>query len=155
MSEHNFTHSFPENGYPLAKFMMGREIEFGPCDNVINLRLFGVYGKYEDYTRRFISNNICRILSELPISMNRDMKFDYIYVNDLCQIVDQLITTTPLKERSYNLCSGNPVSLKFLADKIVEGMEYDGDIIVRQEGMNPEYTGDPRKFFNEFGVFDY
>ena len=63
----------------------------------MNLRLFGVYGEFEDYSRRFISNNICRVLSGLPISMNRDMKFDYIYMNDLCFIIEKVILKSDFK----------------------------------------------------------
>lgn len=155
MNEEKILHSYPESGYPLAKFVTGKEIEFGAFNNAINLRLFGVYGEYEDFKRRFISNNICRVLSGHEISMNRDMNFDYIYVKDLCFIVDQLITNVSLKERSYNLCSGQSTSLRKLADTIADAIGYQGKIIVKEEGKNPEYSGDPSKFFNEFGAFNF
>ena len=155
MIEHKFTSSYPENGYPLAKFLMAREIELGPCKNAVNLRLFGVYGEYEDHSRRFISNNICRVLSGLPLSMNQDMKFDYIYVYDLCKIIDEIINKNLLSERSYNLCSGKPVTLKHLAHLIARQMDYKDEIIIKKTGMNHEYSGNPKKFFAEFGMFDF
>ena len=53
---------------------IAKDIEINPR-NIYNLRVFGIFGKYEDHTRRFISNNICRVLCGLDISMNKNMLF--------------------------------------------------------------------------------
>ena len=34
-------------------------------------------------------------------------------------------------------------------------MGIDAKIIVKNEGMNPEYSGDPSKLFNEIGEFKF
>ena len=155
MDETKALNSYPESGYALAKFLIGREIDFGPCDNIINLRLFGVFGEYENYTRRFISNSICRVLSGLPLTINRDMKFDYIYISDLCQVVEKIILKDTLQSRSYNFCSGQPLKLSYIADKISRIMLYDGPIIIKQKGFNPEYSGNPNKLLQEIEPFSF
>ena len=154
MTEDKSVESFPDNGYFLSKFVQGREIEYGPIDNLMNLRLFGVYGEFEDYSRRFISNNICRVLSGLPISMNRDMKFDYIYMNDLCFIIEKVILKSDFKYKTYNVCSGKPVKLSDLAKIIKDVMSVNDDIIIKNSGLNPEYSGDSTKIQLEMGQFD-
>jgi len=154
MSESRAIDSFPANGYFLSKFVQGREIEYGPIGNLMNIRLFGVYGEYEDYSRRFISNNICRVLSGLPISMNRDMKFDYIYINDLCVIIEKIILKNDFKYKSYNVCSGKPVRLTSLAKIIKETMSVEKDILIKNSGENPEYSGDASRIEKEMGEFD-
>ena len=44
--------------YGYSKYEIAKNIE-SKQRNIYNLRVFGIYGKYEDYKRRFISNNIC------------------------------------------------------------------------------------------------
>ena len=83
MEEDYSKNSFPESGYELSKYLCGREIENCQFNNVFNLRLFGVYGKYERYDLRPVSNNILRALSGLPIKIYQDIvqHFFRIFVN--------------------------------------------------------------------------
>jgi GDP-L-fucose synthase len=116
--------------------------------------VFGIYGKYEDYTRRFISNNICRVLAGKDISINRNMLFDYLYVNDFSRMLEIFIKNDPL-QKSYNICTSDPIDFLTYAAMIrdVDG----GDLIieVKQEGMNTEYSGDNTRFLQEFGNFSF
>ena len=48
MKEHYSTNSFPAEGYPFSKWVIGNEIERNILKNIINLRLFAVYGIYEN-----------------------------------------------------------------------------------------------------------
>jgi UDP-glucose 4-epimerase len=48
MKEHYSTNSFPEVGHPFSKWVIGNEIERNILKNIINLRLFAVYGIYEN-----------------------------------------------------------------------------------------------------------
>ena len=54
-----------------------------PASNIYNFRVFGLYGPYEDYTRRLISNNIYTYLTEGKMKISANHAFDYLYVNDL------------------------------------------------------------------------
>ncbi|MFZ2655123.1 MAG: NAD-dependent epimerase/dehydratase family protein, partial [Victivallales bacterium] len=64
MKEEYFGRNIPSDIYGLSKYVIAKDIE-SKHRNIYNLRIFGIYGKYEDYKRRFISNNICRTLSDL------------------------------------------------------------------------------------------
>lgn len=156
LMKENFTkNSYPENGYYLSKFICGREIEFSEMKNIFNLRIFGIYGPYELYQKRFISNNICRVLSGLPISLNRDMKFDYLYINDLFKIIKIFINNDNFKFKTYNVCSGKPIKLSYLAKKIKKIMDVKKEIIIKNQGLNPEYSGDPSRLLREIGKYSF
>jgi UDP-glucose 4-epimerase len=155
MTEEQFGLSVPTDTYGLAKYLIGRQIEAGRNKQVTNLRVFGIFGPYEDINRRFISNNVCRVLCGLPISLNRDMLFDYMHVDDLAKVIDVVLPTLPLKSPSYNLCSGRPHTLLDIARVIQQKLAVKSEIIIKNMGNNPEYSGDPRKFFNEVALIEF
>ena len=155
MKEKKSVQSYPESGYYLSKYICGREIEAHKKKEIYNLRLFGVYGETEEFKRRFISNNICRVLSGLPISMNREMKFDFLYTIDLCKIIENFCFYKNPKFKTYNLCSGNPVRFSELAKVIKKTMNVKEDIIIKNDGENQEYSGNPERLFKEIGNFKF
>ncbi|MBU0762690.1 MAG: NAD-dependent epimerase/dehydratase family protein, partial [Candidatus Altiarchaeota archaeon] len=60
MPETYFGSHVPEDPYGHSKYLMSKEVE--KAENIICLRIFGLYGKYEDYTFKFISNAIVKNL---------------------------------------------------------------------------------------------
>jgi len=153
MKEDYFGEHIPSDSYGFSKYVIAKDIE-GRRRNIYNLRLFGIYGKYENYKRRFISNNICRVLSNLPISINRNMFFDYLYIEDFLKIVEKFIHGDP-RERTYNICTGNRIDLLALG-KMIKGIcGREVPIVVKQEGWNPEYSGDNTRFLKEFSEFSF
>tara|TARA_B100001996_G_scaffold382631_1_gene375002 strand:+ start:930 stop:1805 length:876 start_codon:yes stop_codon:yes gene_type:complete len=155
MTEKLFKKSVPVDTYGLGKFCIANFLEDNKNKKITNLRLFGIFGNYEDYSRRFISNNICNSLAGLPVSLNRNMLFDFIWVDDFCIFLDSIFDKIPLSSISYNFCSGNPVSLLELARIINKLMNNSTDIIIKNPGMNPEYSGNPAMLFNEIGKFNF
>ena len=155
MKESLFKKSIPIDTYGLGKFCIANVLENTVNNKVTNLRLFGIFGSYEDYSRRFISNNICNSLAGLPVSLNRNMLFDFIWVDDFSRFLHSILDKLPLSTTSYNFCSGSPVSLMNLAEIINDHMSNNTDVIVKNPGMNPEYSGDPSIIFNEIGDFDF
>ena len=155
MKESLFKKSIPIDTYGLGKFCIANVLENNEKNKVTNLRLFGIFGRYEDYSRRFISNNICNSLAGLPVSLNRNMLFDFIWVDDFSRFLHSVLGKLPLSSMSYNFCSGSPVSLINLAEIINKLMSNSTDIIVKNPGMNPEYSGDPSMIFDEIGEFDF
>ena len=148
MKENYFGKHIPSDLYGFSKYVIAKDIE-SLHRNIYNLRVFGIYGKYEDYKRRFISNNICRLLCDLNISINKNMFFDYLYVDDFSRIVDMFINNEAAK-RSYNICTGKTIDFLGLA-KIIN--DIDGrklPIKIKEEGLNSEYSGDNKLFMNEF-----
>jgi|TARA_Y100000310_G_scaffold142621_1_gene142131 GDP-L-fucose synthase len=153
MKEDYFLKNIPADVYGFSKYVIAKDIE-GTPRNIYNLRVFGIFGKYEDYRRRFITNNICRVLCNLDISMNKNMYFDYLYVDDFSRIVEMLMDKYPI-HRSYNICANKSIDLLSLAEIIrhIDGNR--ANIIVKEKNLNPEYSGDNSRFINEFGKFDY
>ena len=153
MKEDYFLENIPTDIYGFSKYVIAKDIEINPR-NIYNLRVFGIFGKYEDHTRRFISNNICRVLCGLDISMNKNMLFDYLYVDDFSKIIKMFLDNSPT-HRSYNICAEKSIDLLSIA-KIIQMV--DGNKIsinVKEEGLNPEYSGNNSLFINEFGNFNY
>ena len=61
----------PGDAYGFSKYICAKYIE--RSERILDLRLFGVFGPYEDYTVRFISNACCRVLKGLPIVLRQDV----------------------------------------------------------------------------------
>ena len=153
MKEDRFGKHIPTDVYGFAKYVIAKDIESNPR-NIYNLRVFGIYGKYEDSRRRFITNNICKALCGFNLSINKNMYFDYLYIDDFTQIVDRFLRKEP-REKSYNICTGQKVDLLTLAQTVqaVDGNNL--SIIVKEEGFKPEYSGNNELFLREFGNFDF
>ncbi len=150
--ESQFGESKPKDEYGLAKYLISEEIQ--KTQNIINLRCFGVFGKYEDYATRFISNSICRSLAGMPIVIRRNTVFDYLYVNDLIRIVAYFIDHEP-KEKFYNACRGEGVELLFLAGLVKEVTGSQLEIKIKETGMSPEYSGNNTLLMAEMGKFEF
>lgn len=155
MCEEYFGSHTPSDTYGLSKFIISSDIE-NRKKNIVNLRVFGVYGKHEDFTRRFISNNICNLLCGRQVSVNRNMAFDYLYVGDFLLILEKFIERQ-CSFQNYNICTSKPVELIDLARMILEvvGSGDAPDIVVKNEGVGPEYSGSNARFLKEFGQFEF
>lgn len=152
MSENYFGEYIPQDPYGFSKYIMNQDAM--RSKNIYNLRLFGVYGKYEEWNRRFISNNICRILKGLNISINQDIKFDYLYIDDLCRIMVWFIEHTP-KYHDYNVCTGHSARLSEIADIIRDRCGKKIPICILEEGEKLPYTADNARLLAEMGEFAF
>jgi UDP-glucose 4-epimerase len=150
--EDYFDSSVPTDPYGFSKYICAKHI--ARSDRIVNLRLFGVFGKYEDYTVRFIANACCRALKGLPIVIRQDVVFDYLYVNDLAKITDWFVNHEP-HYKTYNVCSGVGLALRKLADLIAEVSGRNPEVIVGTGGMAPEYTADNTLLLNEIGGYAF
>lgn len=120
---------------------------------IYNLRLFGVFGPYEDWRIRFIGNAMAKVLFDLPITIRQDTMFDYLYVQRVCEVTRAFIERDDWLHRSYNICSGKPMLLSDIADKIrkLAGLrEY--PIIVRDSGLGVEYSGCNQRLLAEYSL---
>ena len=155
MRETYYGKSIPEKKdiYGYSKYIIASDI-IKKKKNIFNLRLFGIFGKYEDYRRRLISNNICKKICEDKVTINKNTFFDYMYIDDFCCILEKFIKEKP-KDNTYNVCTGQTIDFLTIA-KIINNIDNNGtDVSVLNEGLNPEYSGDNSKFIEEFGAFNY
>ena len=72
------------NYYCLGKNIVAQRIKKFP--NIINLRLFGCFGKQELPTR-FIKNSVANIVNGSGVQINQDKYMDFIYIKDLYRII--------------------------------------------------------------------
>ncbi|MGB8774403.1 MAG: NAD(P)-dependent oxidoreductase, partial [Terriglobales bacterium] len=122
------------------------------------LRLFAVFGQYEDYRVRFISNACCRAAKGLPIVLRQDIVFDYLYVKDLVKLTTWFIENDA-RHKAYNVCSGRRVAITELARMIARiAGERSGrrpDVSVLSEGMGAEYSADNSRMLTEMGGYQF
>lgn len=151
MEESYFGNSIPEDPYSLSKYLISRMIQSGPS-NISNLRLFGIFGKHEDYTRRFISNNIVRYILGMPIQMNKDISFDYMYVPDFLSCLHEYVQSSN-KHSAYNLSTGKPMKFSFILQTMCDCLGLPGETftILDKTSTDYEYSGNPGRYVQEFG----
>jgi GDP-L-fucose synthase len=152
VSEKNFDAQAPADDYGYAKYVMSKYIE--KTDNIACLRIFGLYGKYEDYTFKFISNAILKNLLGLPIVINQNVRFDFLHINDFVAIVEKFLARKP-KYSHYNATPSRSIDLVTIA-KIINGIaEKKSAIRVLNPGLNREYTGANARLLKEFPGFKF
>lgn len=149
--EEDYLKALPLDEYGFYKAITSRYIE--KSDNIVQLRIFGAYGEYENYRYKFISNAIVKNLLHLPITINKNVYFDYIYINDLVKMIDFFIHND-VKEKIYNVTSGKKIDLMTLANLVNEVSDFKSTIYVLNEGLNNEYTSNNERLLREIGTFE-
>ena len=147
MKEEYFDTHVPADETGYSKYLCAKYIE--QADGIWELRPFGVFGKYEDWEIRFISNAICRTLFDLPITIRQNRNFDYVYVKDLIRVIDLFICTEP-QHKFYNVTPDASIELKTLAKVVLEISGKRLDIKIATPGMGTEYSGDNSRLRSEF-----
>lgn len=150
VKEEDFDRRVPIDDYGYCKYVFSKYIE--NFNNIVNLRIFGLFGKYEDYKYRFISNALCKNILNLPITINQDVYFDYVYINDFIRIVDFFITHD-VKQKFYNIGTGKTINLIALAKKINSIATNKSEIIIKNKGFNNEYSCNNSRLMGEFKDF--
>jgi len=154
VKEEYFDTRVPTDPYGFSKYICAKYIE--RSERLVELRLFAVFGPYEDYTVRFISNACCRALKGLPIVLRQDIVFDYLYIKDLVKITSWFIENNA-RHKAYNVSSGRPVALLELAKIVarVSGRNPNPDVSVMTEGMGSEYSADNSRLLTEVGGYRF
>ena len=150
VNESDLGRFIPSDSYGFSKYIMAQYTE--TTSNIFELCLFGVYGKYEAWEKRFISNNICRNLMGLPMTISQNAFFDYLYIDDLIKIIEWFIYSEPSFHR-YNVCSGERIDLYTLTQIINICLNTNTEVIVSSEGLKMEYTGNNDRLKKEMEGF--
>jgi GDP-L-fucose synthase len=146
ISEKEFDRKIPADTYGFCLYQMCKDaIE---SKNIYNFRLFGIFGKYELWQQRFISNAICKVLYGYPITIRQDRVIDYLYVDDLCKIVEWAFYNEPVYHH-YNIVSGRSYRLSELAGYVKKVLDKDVPIYIAKEGLDDEYTADNSRIISE------
>jgi UDP-glucose 4-epimerase len=152
VKESDFGKVLPEDEYGKAKYFISEYI--AKAKNIVSLRLFAVFGPHEDYKTRFISNNICRSLLHMPITLRQNLKFDFLDINDFVKILNYFINNEPA-EKFYNITVGKPIEFLEVAEIIKKETQSTNEIQVLNPGLGKEYTGDNTKLLAEIREFTF
>jgi UDP-glucose 4-epimerase len=152
MHEDYFDAHVPADDYGFSKYVCAKAVE--SMDRVYELRLFGVFGPHEDWRVRFVSNACCRAVWGLPVIIRRNVRFDYLDVEDLGWILESLLSKH-LQRSQYNVCTGRSLDLATLAQSVVRASGKDLPVVVKNEGMGNEYSGNASRMPAEIPDFHF
>jgi len=152
MAEDYFDAYVPSDDYGFSKYICAKAVD--AMENVCDLRLFGVFGPYEDWRVRFISNACCRAVWDMPVAIRQNVFFDYLDVEDLGWIIEAFLKRG-LRHKHYNVCTGRVFDLKDLAAMVIQASGKTLQIIVKNEGLGNEYSGNNARLLAEVPGFHF
>jgi GDP-L-fucose synthase len=150
VSEEDFDRVLPSDDYGFCLHQMSQDTK--RSDNIYNFRLFGIFGKYEIWKQRFISNAICKGLYGYPITIRQDRVMDYLHIDDLCRITEWACENKPTYH-DYNATSGKAYRLTELADIVNSKLDEAVPVFVAKEGYFSEYTSNNDRLLKDFSGF--
>ena len=150
--EEDYLDAQPLDEYGFYKSITSKYIE--KSDNIVQLRIFGAYGEYENYRFKFITNAIVKNLLKLPIVINKNVFFDYIYIDDLVKMIDWAIHNES-KEKIYNATIGIKIDLITLANLVNETSDFKSEIKILNDGLSNEYTSNNERIMKELKNFEF
>lgn len=142
MGEDYLGQHIPTDSQGFSKFVIASHARH--LDNVVTLRLFGVFGKHEDYRYKFISNTIAKRLVGLEVVLFRDALYDYLDVADFCTIVEQLVDRG-IHKGEFNVTPDDSVHLSQLIATVDRCLDIDTGHTITTPGLGRPYTGDNRR----------
>jgi len=149
MPESYFGQHVPKDEGTLSRYKMAVDIEKNTLP-VYNLRLFGLFGRYEKHDMRFISSNILRLLFDQPMMCFQDKRFSYLYIDDLMPVMQWFFENSP-KHKTYNVVPDETVTLVEILQMIRQcAGQPDYPAEVQKSGMGQAYTGDNTRLKSEF-----
>ena len=149
VTEDDIYKNMGKDDHSFCKYVVHKQID--NLDNFVDLNIFGIFGKYEDYSIRFISNAICKTLFNLPITLRQNRRFSYLDVNDLPPILEKLIENQP-QYKSYNITPDNYIELQQIAELVRKISGKNVAIKIAAEGYGLDYYGSNKRLKNEFKV---
>jgi UDP-glucose 4-epimerase len=151
VAEEHLGTSLPSDEHGLSKYTIAEYLDqvhrCGAAD-VVELRLFGVFGKYEDYAIRFVSNAICKCLLDLPITLGQNRTFSYLYVDDLGPVVEHFLAGHHT-EVAYNVVPDWTDDLYDLATRVKARSGKDLPVIVGAPGNGLPYCASNERLRRE------
>ena len=154
MKEEYFDQYVPHDGHSYSKYIISKVIDSSNDKMLINLRIFGIFGKFEDYTNKFISNCIAKNLIGLPIKINQNVIYDYLYIGDFCRIIENLMSNQVI-HNTMNVTPTESIDLVSINNHIQSSLGVKQKIEIIKEGYGNEYTGDNRILLENLKNFEF
>jgi UDP-glucose 4-epimerase len=150
MREDYFDQHVPADPHSYAKYLISKHIRDSDDENLMCLRIFGIFGRYEDYRYKFISNAIAKNLMGLPIVINQNAVYDYLYISDFARLLE----VTP-RARIMNVTPTESIERIEIAKLINAVSAAPTEIRVLNAGKGTECTGDNRAMLETLGDFEF
>ncbi len=148
VTEDQIGERIPQNEYGISKYMLNKIVRC--TDNMYNLRLFGVFGPYENWEKCFISNLCCKAMFDLELTIRQNCIFSYVPVKEVVLGVENLLKKEKPDFSDYNLTCEQPISLLEIAQLVQKISGCKSLIRIARDGMNLEYTGNGSRYKKEF-----
>jgi UDP-glucose 4-epimerase len=152
MKESYFDTHVPADQYGFSKYVMAKYAL--SSKNIYNLRLFAVFGKYEDWRVRLVSSLCSSAVSSSPLVINQNKSYDFMHIDDLARIVHWFIENNP-KNKIYNVCSGSTIDFETIAKKILVISGKKLPMEIKTPGFGLEYSGDNSLLLKEIKNFKF
>ncbi|MFI3300265.1 MAG: NAD-dependent epimerase/dehydratase family protein [Candidatus Gastranaerophilales bacterium] len=121
--------------------------------DVTCLNIFGSYGNGET-PNRFPTYAISQNLNHQPIEINQNVVFDYLFIEDLCKIIEFFVKSNP-SQNIINVTPTKSISLLEIANIINDISDFKSEIMIKDESLNFEYTGDNNRLLKEIEGFEF
>lgn len=128
----------PEDLYGKSKLLISNMIK--NRDDVLMLNIFGCYG-YGEKENRFPSYAISQALKNEDITINQNVVFDYLFIEDAQKIIEYFVEKFPQKN-IINITPCESISLLEIANIVKKITKSNADIKILNPILNNEYTGD-------------
>lgn len=152
MPESYFDQYVPKDQYGFSKYVMAKYAK--TTNNIFNLRLFGVFGEYDDWRYRFISNICCHAVMDMPVKVHQNARVDFLYINDLAKIVTWFIENSP-KRQIYNVCTAQESEYSLIAQRVIEASGKPLSRIVDLPICTRKYSGNNTFLLEEIGGMEF
>ena len=149
VKETDFGKYIPEDYYGFSKYSISKYIQ--KSNNIYCLRLFGVFGLFEDYRYKFISNSILKNKIQMPITIVQNVYFDWLYIEDLMKIIQYFIKNNP-DSNIFNITTGKVTDIYSIAQMINKFSDFKSTINVINKGLNNEYSGNNERLMRELEI---
>ena len=148
INEYEIFNVIPTDFYGLSKNIISKLSTH--CPIVLNLRLFGCF-YHNELSTRFIHNNINNYINKKPIVIHQDRYMDFLYMNDLLNVIEHFLTTPVMCYTDINMSYLKKYKLSDIANIINELSSYKVDINVENKISGLNYTGNGEKL-NSLGL---
>ena len=147
MAENYFDQHVPTDQYGLSKYIMTQHAL--RSSNIYNLRIFGLFGKYDDWRYRVIPAACAKAVLGLSLTVTQNKAYDFLYIEQLHQVVRWVLGTKP-QQQVYNVCTGCSNTFVDIMHKVKAISGSDAPVLVKSDAVVLEYSGDNRRLLSEF-----
>lgn len=141
----------PEDLYGKSKMLIAQKIR--SRNDVLCLNIFACYG-YGEKESRFPSYAILQNLKKEPITINQNVVFDYLFVEDMQKIVEYFIENRP-EQNIINITPTCSSTLLEIAEAVNEISGFRSEIVIKNRVLGNEYTGDNRRLLESFASLEF